>query len=49
MSDLSIENLNKSTVVLSNGLEMKKGDKSILIRMPKVAGNNDSKSHSKTF
>ena len=25
--DLSIENLNKSTVVLSNGLEMKKGDK----------------------
>ena len=27
MSDLSIENLNKSTVVLSNGLEMKKGDK----------------------
>ena len=27
MSDLTIENLNKSTVVLSNGLEMKKGDK----------------------
>lgn len=27
MSDLSIENLNKSTVILSNGLEMKKGDK----------------------
>ena len=27
MSDLIIENLNKSTVVLSNGLEMKKGDK----------------------
>jgi type III restriction enzyme len=27
MSDLLIENLNKSTVVLSNGLEMKKGDK----------------------
>ncbi|MCX6153776.1 MAG: type III restriction-modification system endonuclease [Candidatus Kapabacteria bacterium] len=27
MTDLSIENLNKSTVVLSNGLEMKKGDK----------------------
>ena len=27
MSDLGIENLNKSTVVLSNGLEMKKGDK----------------------
>lgn len=27
MSDLSIESLNKSTVVLSNGLEMKKGDK----------------------
>ncbi len=27
MSDLRIENLNKSTVVLSNGLEMKKGDK----------------------
>lgn len=27
MSDLSIENLNKSTVVLTNGLEMKKGDK----------------------
>jgi len=27
MSDLSIENLNKSTVVLSNGLVMKKGDK----------------------
>ena len=27
MSDLSVENLNKSTVVLSNGLEMKKGDK----------------------
>jgi type III restriction enzyme len=27
MSDLVIENLNKSTVVLSNGLEMKKGDK----------------------
>ncbi|GAB3721616.1 type III restriction-modification system endonuclease [Flavobacterium koreense] len=27
MSDLTIENLNKSTIVLSNGLEMKKGDK----------------------
>lgn len=27
MTDLVIENLNKSTVVLSNGLEMKKGDK----------------------
>lgn len=27
MSDLLIENLNKSTVILSNGLEMKKGDK----------------------
>lgn len=27
MTDLEIENLNKSTVVLSNGLEMKKGDK----------------------
>ena len=27
MSDLFVENLNKSTVVLSNGLEMKKGDK----------------------
>ena len=27
MSDLTIQNLNKSTVVLSNGLEMKKGDK----------------------
>ena len=27
MSDLRIENLNKSTVVLTNGLEMKKGDK----------------------
>lgn len=27
MSDLGIENLNKSTVALSNGLEMKKGDK----------------------
>ncbi|WP_192815162.1 hypothetical protein [Treponema pedis] len=27
MSNLSIENLNKSTVVLSNGLEMKKGNK----------------------
>jgi len=27
MNDLSIENLNKSTVILSNGLEMKKGDK----------------------
>jgi type III restriction enzyme len=27
MTDLGIENLNKSTVVLSNGLEMKKGDK----------------------
>lgn len=27
MSDLIIENLNKSTVVLSNGLELKKGDK----------------------
>lgn len=27
MSDLSIENLNRSAVVLSNGLEMKKGDK----------------------
>ena len=27
MSNLSIENLNKSMVVLSNGLEMKKGDK----------------------
>lgn len=27
MIDLFIENLNKSTVVLSNGLEMKKGDK----------------------
>ncbi len=27
MSDLTIENLNKSTVVLSNGLELKKGDK----------------------
>ena len=29
MSDLTIENLNKSTVVLSNGLEMKKGDKNL--------------------
>ncbi len=27
MTDLTIEKLNKSTVVLSNGLEMKKGDK----------------------
>lgn len=27
MTDLSIENLNKTTVVLSNGLEMKRGDK----------------------
>ncbi|MCZ2357702.1 MAG: type III restriction-modification system endonuclease [Bacteroidia bacterium] len=27
MTDLTIESLNKSTVVLSNGLEMKKGDK----------------------
>lgn len=27
MSGLSVDNLNKSTVVLSNGLEMKKGDK----------------------
>ncbi len=27
MTDLFIENINKSTVVLSNGLEMKKGDK----------------------
>ncbi len=27
MTDLIIENLNKNTVVLSNGLEMKKGDK----------------------
>jgi type III restriction enzyme len=27
MSDLEIEHLNKSTVILSNGLEMKKGDK----------------------
>ncbi len=27
MGDLTIDNLNKSTVVLSNGLEMKKGDK----------------------
>ncbi|MDD4180617.1 MAG: type III restriction-modification system endonuclease [Victivallaceae bacterium] len=27
MTDLIIENLNKSTVVLSNGLEMKRGDK----------------------
>ncbi len=27
MNDLYVENLNKSTVVLSNGLEMKKGDK----------------------
>lgn len=27
MSDLGIENLNKSTVVLTNGLQMKKGDK----------------------
>lgn len=27
MTDLTIENLNKNTVVLSNGLEMKKGDK----------------------
>ena len=27
MSDLIIENMNKTTVVLSNGLEMKKGDK----------------------
>jgi type III restriction enzyme len=27
MTDLILENLNKSTVVLSNGLEMKKGDK----------------------
>jgi type III restriction enzyme len=27
MSDLTVENLNKTTVVLSNGLEMKKGDK----------------------
>ncbi len=27
MTDLTIENLNKSTVVLSNGLEMKRGDK----------------------
>lgn len=27
MSDLGIENLNKNTVILTNGLEMKKGDK----------------------
>lgn len=27
MTDLFIENINKSTVILSNGLEMKKGDK----------------------
>lgn len=27
MTDLSIENMNKTTVVLSNGLELKKGDK----------------------
>ena len=27
MTDLTIENLNKSTLVLSNGLELKKGDK----------------------
>lgn len=27
MRDLTIENLNKSTVILSNGLELKKGDK----------------------
>jgi type III restriction enzyme len=27
MTDLTIENINKSTVLLSNGLEMKKGDK----------------------
>jgi len=27
MTDLFVENINKSTVVLSNGLEMKKGDK----------------------
>jgi type III restriction enzyme len=27
MTDLTVENLNKSTVILSNGLEMKKGDK----------------------
>jgi type III restriction enzyme len=27
MTDLSIESLNKNTVILSNGLEMKKGDK----------------------
>ena len=27
MTDLTIENLNKSSVVLSNGIEMKKGDK----------------------
>ena len=27
MTDLTIENLNKSTAILSNGLEMKKGDK----------------------
>ena len=27
MTDLAIENLNKSAVILSNGLEMKKGDK----------------------
>lgn len=27
MSDLFVENLNKSTVILSNGLELKKGDK----------------------
>jgi len=27
MTDLTIENINKSTVILSNGLEMKKGDK----------------------
>ncbi|HMU04615.1 MAG TPA: type III restriction-modification system endonuclease, partial [Saprospiraceae bacterium] len=27
MTDLTIENLNKSTVILSNGLELKKGDK----------------------
>lgn len=27
MNDLTVESLNKSTVVLSNGLEMKKGDK----------------------
>ena len=35
MSDLGIENLNKSTVVLTNGLEMKKEIKSTLILMPK--------------